>query len=163
MAIPFGAMIRAMKNANKIQGQAVPPLATELRRSVVRLARRLRDKHPPGSLTPARLSVLRWLQQQGAMTAGQIAAADSLQPQSVTRLLSSLQQDGLIMRLADDTDRRRVVVRITPAGVKILRADAAHRDEWLAAAIDATLDEAERAILVQASTLLDRLASESGA
>ena len=163
MVIRFGAMIRAMKTANKIQGRAAPQLATELRRGVVRLARRLRDKHPPGSLTPARLSVLRWLQQQGAMTAGQIAAADSLQPQSVTRLLSALQQDGLIARLIDDADRRRVVVSITPAGVRVLRADAAHRDEWLAAAIDATLNEDERAILAQASALLDRLANESNA
>ena len=125
------------------------------------LARRLRAELPAEGLTPARLSVLCWLHRKGPMTAGQIADADALQPQSVTRLLSSLEEDGLITRKADDQDRRRVVARITTTGLKMLRADAAHRDEWLAEVIRSTLSPAECAILQQASTLLERLADES--
>lgn len=138
-------------------------LATALRRSVARLARRLRSTSPPGGLTPARLSVLRWLHHQGEMSAGEIAAADSLQPQSVSRLLASLEQDGLIERRVDDGDRRRAVVNIAQKGLKALRADAAHRDEWLAATLKATLTAKERALLEQASMLLERLADASDA
>ena len=95
------------------------------------------------------------------MTAGQIAAADSLQPQSVTRLLASLEQEGLVARGIDDQDRRRAVVSITAKGLKLLSADAQYRDKWLAEAIEANLTPAECALMKKACALLDRLADES--
>jgi DNA-binding MarR family transcriptional regulator len=149
-----------MTTSDKIQNPTTAQLASALRRGVLRLARRLRATSPAEGLTSARLSALRWLHEEGAMTPGQIAAADHLQPQSVTRLLAALEKDGLIVRDVDESDRRRAVVRITPAGTKMLRAEAAHRDKWLTDAMTAQLSPAERAILKQASVLLERLADE---
>jgi len=147
-----------MDASPRIRNQSSTQLAALLRRSVARLARRLRAGEPPAGLTHARLSVLRWLHRRGAMTAGQIAAADSLQPQSITRLLTALEQDGLIVRHGDEQDRRRILVSLTEEGKSVLRADVRHRDAWLAAALKENLSSEECAILIQASELLDRLA-----
>lgn len=152
-----------MKQPNPNPKRSSTKMAAALRRSVLRLARRLRAASPEGGMTLARLSVLRWLHQHGAMTAGQIAAADSLQPQSVTRLLAALESDGLIARRSDEGDRRRALVTITEAGVKALRADVAYRDTWLEEAIKSRLNERERAILAEASALLDLLADDDKA
>ena len=152
-----------MKQSNQNPKSSPAKTAAALRRSVLRLARRLRSVSPEGGMTLARLSVLRWLHLQGAMTAGQIAAADSLQPQSVTRLLAALEKEGLIARRSDEGDRRRALVTITEAGVSALRADVAYRDAWLEGVIKSRLTDRERAILMEASALLDVLADDDNA
>lgn len=144
----------------KIEEAALLPTASAVRRAVIQLARRLRGQQAPGGVTVARLGVLRWLQLRGAMTAGQIAEAEHLQPQSLTRLLSALEADGLILRDVDTADRRRTVLSITAAGQKVLRKEAAWRDQWLSDTMAATLSTAELDLLREASAVLERLAQQ---
>jgi DNA-binding MarR family transcriptional regulator len=91
------------------------------------------------------------------MTARQIADLERLQPQSLTRTLRALQDDGLIRRRPDPEDRRRVRLAITPKGVDALAHDMARRDAWLAAALE-ELTAAERGVLELAAELMQRLA-----
>lgn len=131
----------------------------DIRRGVLRLARRLRSERPEGALTGNKVTVLAHLRRHGPSTPGQIAAADGQQPQSLTRTFQELQRAGLIRRDRSNRDGRESILSLTPAGAVELRRDMAHRDAWLA---DALLDltDAEVEILHVASGLLDRLAAD---
>jgi len=63
--------------------------ATAVRRGVIRLSRRLRAERPAHDVTLLQLAVLAELNDTGPMTPGQLAAAQRVQPQSLTRVLAS--------------------------------------------------------------------------
>jgi DNA-binding MarR family transcriptional regulator len=54
------------------------------------------------------------LDQEGPMTAGRLAERARLSPGAMTALLDRLEKKGLARRLRDTTDRRRVLVEVTP-------------------------------------------------
>jgi DNA-binding MarR family transcriptional regulator len=132
--------------------------ASSVRRGVVRLGQRLRAERPAPSEPPLRLSVLGHLSRHGAMTPGALAELDRLQPQSLTRTLAGLEEDGLISRQADPADRRRALLVLTGAGRDVLRRDMRARDAWLARAMAASLTRTEREVLRLAGDLLEQLA-----
>jgi homoprotocatechuate degradation regulator HpaR len=49
-----------------------------------------------------------------------IARAACLQLASLTRILQSMEKDKLIERVADDVDRRKALVNITPTGMEMI-------------------------------------------
>ncbi|HEX3786723.1 MAG TPA: MarR family transcriptional regulator [Pseudonocardiaceae bacterium] len=124
----------------------------------MRLHRRLRKERPDNGLSLTKLSVLGRIDRDGPATASTIAEAERIQPQSMTRVVAELEALGLIERLADQTDRRRVLLRPTDAGHALIDEDRRQRDEWLMVAMDQQLTAAERDILRVAATLLDQLA-----
>jgi DNA-binding MarR family transcriptional regulator len=121
------------------------------------LSRRLRMARGSEALSSNKLSVLSHLARRGAMTPGQLAATEFQQPQSLTRLLADLEQDGLVAREQSAQDRRQFLISITAKGSEALSADMARRDEWLTEAM-AGLTTAERDILVVAGRLMESLA-----
>lgn len=104
------------------------------------------------------LSVLAHLNRRGSMTAGEIAAAERVQPQTLTRTLASLEGKGAIRRQADPADRRRSALSITAAGFEVLVTDMRQRDSWLALAMTEELTPTERRLLYLAGELMERLA-----
>lgn len=136
--------------------QPADPLVAQVRRGATRLARRLRFERPAGSLSLTKLSVLAHLHRGDAVTPGEIAAADWLQPQLLTRVLAELEADGLITRSRDPYDRRQFVLDLTADGASALAADMGARDRWLAEAMRG-LSETERQVLYLAGKLMDRL------
>jgi len=54
------------------------------------------------------------LDRGGRMTAGQLATAARLTSGAVTAVLDRLEKAGLVRRVADPADRRRVLVEVTP-------------------------------------------------
>ncbi|MBI3970361.1 MAG: MarR family transcriptional regulator [Chloroflexi bacterium] len=124
----------------------------------MRLARRLRAERPDDGVTLAKLNVLGHLQPVGALTAGEIAALERAQPQSLTRVLAELEAEGLITREQDQADRRRSILRITPEGTRELVRNMRRRDVWLASAMASALTPTERELLKLTAGLLDRLA-----
>ncbi len=61
---------------------------------------------------PADLRCLDWLA-DGPKTAGEVARGAGLKPAATTALLDRLERRGLVERVPDDADRRRVLVRMT--------------------------------------------------
>ena len=132
--------------------------ASAVRRATQRLSRRLQLQRAPDRLSLTKISLLGHLARKGPMTAGSLAAADRLQPQSVTRVLADLEADGLITRLANPADKRQRVFSISDDGRLALRNDMRVRDEWLASVMQAELTPTERDTVLRAAAILERLA-----
>jgi DNA-binding MarR family transcriptional regulator len=134
-------------------------LASSLRISVARLSRRLRtERDPDAELLPVgQLSVLGSLFRNGPSTVGQLAAVERVQPPSMTRTVNCLAEGGYVERRAHETDRRQVVVALSPKGEETLAADRKKRDAWLAQRLR-ELTPDERHVLRQAAPIIERLA-----
>jgi DNA-binding MarR family transcriptional regulator len=115
-------------------------------------------ERPEREVSSAELSVLGLLHRRGPMSAGELAWAERVQPQSLTRTLAALEERGEIRRRPDPADRRRSVLSITEAGSQVLFADVAQRDSWLAMAMADELSPAETQLLMMAGELMERLA-----
>jgi DNA-binding MarR family transcriptional regulator len=135
-----------------------PTAAPVLARGAARLARRLRVQRPAGMPSPTRLAMLEFLERHGESTPGELAAAHNVRPQSVTRILSDLEENGLIERKPSVQDRRSVVLRITELGADTLAAQRRHGEDWLAEVMTKVLTGAEIEILAVAGELMNRLA-----
>jgi DNA-binding MarR family transcriptional regulator len=132
-------------------------LAVEVREAVSRLARRLRQERPPHELGLTSLSVLSRLYRLGPASPSALAAAENVQPQSMTRALAVLTERGLVVREPHPTDRRQTVVSVTDAGRAVLDEDRSRRDAWLAGVIADRLTPVEREFLRAAAKLLEVL------
>ncbi len=135
-------------------------LASSLRVSIARLSRRLRTESTPGdggvTVSIGGISVLALLFREGERTLGQLAAAERVQPPSMTRTVNCLEQDGLVERSPHPTDGRQVVVRLSDTGRDLVLGERRRRDAWLAQRL-AELTPEERRLLRQAAPILDRL------
>jgi DNA-binding MarR family transcriptional regulator len=129
-------------------------------RGILSLGRRLRAERPRGSVSLSALAILGTLRRKGPMPAARIATEENLQPQSLTRLLAGLEEDGLIVRKPGEIDRREKVVALTEQGLSVLVADIAARSRWLETAM-ADLEPHERDTLLHAAMLMARLADRS--
>ena len=136
-------------------------LATALRISVSRLARRLRvERAVPGppapDLSETQLAALATLDKHGAMTPGELAEHEKVQPPSMTRVISVLVDYELVRREPHPSDRRQVVLTATTAGSELVNKARRRRDAWLARKL-AELTPAERATLRTAAPILEKL------
>jgi DNA-binding MarR family transcriptional regulator len=134
-------------------------LASQLRVSVMRLARRLRnERDPQNSLGVGAISVLGVLLRHGEQTIGQLAAHERVQPPSMTRTVNCLVDDGYAVRRPSETDGRSTLVAISDKGRETLLADRRRREAWLARQLKDLTPE-ERDLLRQVAPLIERLAS----
>jgi DNA-binding MarR family transcriptional regulator len=136
-------------------------LATALRISVSRLARRLRvERTEPGPdgvmLSDTQLAALAALERHGTMTPGELAENEKVQPPSMTRVIAALSDWGLVSRAPHATDRRQVVLTVTPAGRELVTRTRRRREAWLARRL-AELTPQERAVLRAAAPILEKL------
>ncbi|WP_101525256.1 MarR family winged helix-turn-helix transcriptional regulator [Nocardioides houyundeii] len=135
-------------------------LAAELRMGVMRLRRRLAiERHPDNELSLGAMTVLGSLFRFGDMGIGDLAGAERVQPPSMTRTVTALENEGYLVRRPHETDRRQVVVSLTDLGRATLLADRERRDAWLARRLQ-ELTPDDRETLCRAALLLQRLAQE---
>lgn len=71
-------------------------------------------------LTMAQLRTLFTLAREGPVSIGQVAEAQGVSLPTASHLVERLVQAGLATRAADPADRRRMVVRLTPAGEELV-------------------------------------------
>jgi len=135
-------------------------LASALRISVSRLARRLRAERLAKGLEPGlsdtQLAALASLERHSAMTPGELADHEKVQPPSMTRVIAALEELGLVMRAPHATDRRQVVLTVTDRGKEVVQQSRRLREEWLAKRLR-ELTPQERAALRAAAPILEKL------
>ena len=135
-------------------------LATALRISVSRLARRLRAERIALGLQPdlsdTQLGVLATLVNHGPMTPGELAEHEKVQPPSMTRVIAVLEYRSLVIRAPHSTDRRQVVLTVTDGGRDLVFQARRLREAWLARRLR-ELTPQERATLRAAAPILEKL------
>jgi DNA-binding MarR family transcriptional regulator len=132
--------------------------ARQVREGVVRLARRLQSQRQEHGVSQTGVALLARIFRDGTATPKALADAEGAQPQTLTRVIAAIEEQGLIVRRADPRDGRQVLLSITREGITVLQKHAATHTEWLVEAMAAELTAAEREIVRVAATLLDRLA-----
>ena len=134
-------------------------LASQLRPSLLRLTRIVRNQRADMSVTLTQLSAMGTLFKRGPMSAGELACCERVQPPSMTKVLASLEERGLVRRETHPTDRRQVIVAITDTGVALLDSERRSRDAWLTQGLG-KLTPDERALLRKVIPVLDKLAEQ---
>jgi DNA-binding MarR family transcriptional regulator len=134
-------------------------LASVLRPSLLRLTRLVRNQRVDMSVTLTQLSAMNTLRKHGAMSAGELANCERVQPPSMTKVLASLEDRGLVRRDVHPTDRRQAIIAITDAGVELLESEQRSRDAWFSRRLG-TLTPEERALLQRVVPILDKLAEQ---
>jgi len=133
-------------------------LAARLRLAVVRLNRRLRaQRGGTQAATLTQLSALSTLYRHGPMSPGELAVKERVQPPSMTRVISALEETGFVTRTPHPTDGRQIVIAVTERGSGYVEAEVSARERWLDERL-AELTDAERTLLCRAAEIIDRMA-----
>ncbi|HEY8453764.1 MAG: MarR family transcriptional regulator [Micromonosporaceae bacterium] len=138
--------------------QSAAQLAASLRDALIRLNRRVRQSRPVDDLTATQLSALTSLELAGALTPGELADIERVRPPTMSKIVSKLEERGLVQRTPHPSDGRQVILAATPRGREVVAALDRVREEWLAQRLS-ELPAAEREILRRAAEILRRLAS----
>jgi len=133
-------------------------LASRLRLAVMRLARVLRQK-AQDSITPSQLSALVSIERDGPVTLGDLAALESVQPPTMTRIVAGLEEQGLVQREVDPDDRRISRVRMTSQARKLLERNRSRKTAYLASRMRELTPE-ELDVLARAAGLLERMTED---
>ncbi|WP_176083201.1 MarR family transcriptional regulator [Martelella sp. HB161492] len=125
------------------------------------LQRRQRRERPPvEGLSQSAVSVLGVVaRSESAIQPTQIGRELVMTSSNVASALSELTKRGLVERMADKVDTRRVNITLTPAGERLVAEDRAARDDWLTRAIHDLLTEEEESVLIAGGSILERLAN----
>ncbi|MEV5756825.1 MarR family transcriptional regulator [Streptomyces tendae] len=129
-------------------------LAEDLRQAVGALVRAVRtvDTMPGGAA-----AILGYLDRDGPQTTAELAQRRLVSHQSAAKSVKELSAAGLIVSESHPDDRRKVLLRISPAGRERLCHERTRRTASLHNAIDDTLTLAEQQQLQDALPLLTRL------
>ena len=112
-------------------------------------------------LSLSQLSVLTVIGRDGPMTPTELAQRESVQPPSMTRIITSLIEAGLAQRLRHPTDGRQALISLTDRGREAAAAENSARDGWLAQQL-ATLAPGQLDLLRCAVPMLNALISAQG-
>jgi len=133
-----------------------------MRISVSRLARRLRVEQrltvggPDPALSDIQLAALAALERNEAMTPGELAEYEKVQPPSMTRVIAVLEERSLVRRSPHPTDRRQVILTVTDEGRSLVDRVRRRKEAWLAQRMQELTAE-EVAILRAAAPILEKL------
>ncbi len=133
-------------------------LASRLRIAVTRLNRRLRQQALAG-LTASQASVLGTVNRLQAPTLGELAAAEQVQPPTISRLVAGMEDAGLLARAIDPGDRRVSRVRLTAQGRRTLQRNRSLKNAYLARRLGELAPD-EHAAATRLVDLLEHLVAE---
>jgi DNA-binding MarR family transcriptional regulator len=132
--------------------------AARLRLALTRVIRALR-RHGDSSLTPSQVSALSTLEEFGAMRISAIATYESLGAPAATRVVASLEDLKLVMRMNDPGDKRASLIELTELGRNTLS------ELWRERTLDIStmlerLTPKERAAIEAALPALEKIARD---
>jgi DNA-binding MarR family transcriptional regulator len=131
-------------------------LSDGLHSAAIHLLRRVRQQDAATGEGPARLSALSVLVFAGPKTLGGLAAAEQVKPPTMSRIVAGLIRSRLVEINPDPDDARRVHIRATPKGTRLLQEARQRRVGYLATRL-ADLSHAEMGKLADVVKLLQRI------
>ena len=134
-------------------------LANRLRPVLLKLARQLRREVHSLGVTGGQVSLLVMIQKEPGIGMRKLAQLEGFSAPALSKYVDRLEAAGLVAREQSGTDRRRVGLRLTPEGDRVLRSVKQRRTAWLASRLK-RLDAAEAAAIERALIPLERLLEE---
>jgi DNA-binding MarR family transcriptional regulator len=130
-------------------------LAARLRLAVGRLNRRIRiDGHE--SIPPLQLSALVTVEEHGPLRLSDLARREAVTAPTMSRVLASLDEQGLVVRTPDPQDARGVLITLSVEGATRLDEVRSHRTALVARRL-ARLDAVQLGALAAAMPALEAL------
>jgi DNA-binding MarR family transcriptional regulator len=134
-------------------------VANRLRPGLLKLNRHLRREIHSLGVTGGQASLLFTIQRQPGIGVRELAALERMSAPGMSKYVGRLEAAGLIVREPSDEDRRRIGLRVSPEGERVLRSVKSRRTAWLAARLK-ELSEAELEIVDAAIESLQELIDE---
>ncbi|WP_211327361.1 MarR family winged helix-turn-helix transcriptional regulator [Subtercola boreus] len=110
-----------------------------------------------GDITSSQKSVLSRLE-NGPATKSDLARAESISPQSMGVIITSLEAAGLVIGSPDETDGRKTLYLLSGTAMERYSSGRLAKDDWLFRAIAEQLSANEERLLEECLPLLRRLA-----
>lgn len=130
--------------------------ADRIHSAAIHLLRRVAREDPASGVSPARLSALSVLVYGGPKTVTELAASERVRPPTMSRLVASMEQEGLLRRAPHETDGRSVRLEVTGNGRAALERGREARLSLLEGLL-ASADEREIAVVAEAAAIVERL------
>jgi DNA-binding MarR family transcriptional regulator len=141
-----------------VRDREIDAVAGALHVSIGLLLRRLRQARVEGEVSLPEIAALARLDRGGPATAAALAKQEGISPQAMGTTIAALLGRGLVERRPDPDDGRRALLTVSPAGAEVLRARRHARTKQLAQVLESGFTEEERARLMAAAPLIERLA-----
>jgi DNA-binding MarR family transcriptional regulator len=120
-------------------------LANRLRPVLLQLTRELRREIHSLGVTGGQVSLLVQIERDPGIGVRELAARERMSPAGMSKYVGRLEAAGLVERTAL-ADKRRVGLRLTEPGVRVLRSVKHRRTAWLAARLRELGDDEQGAI-----------------
>jgi DNA-binding MarR family transcriptional regulator len=137
-------------------------LANQLRPVLFKLGRELRREIHSLGVTGGQVALLVQIKHRPGIGMRELAALERISVPGMSKYVSRLEDAGLVQRAPVEGDQRRVGLRLTAAGQRVLRSVKSKRTAWLAArlreldpqeieAIDAAIEPLTRLLAVESA------------
>jgi DNA-binding MarR family transcriptional regulator len=131
-------------------------VANQLRPVLLRLARELRQETDQLGVTSRQVTLLWLIRVNPGLSLRELAAAERISAPALSGHVDRLAKAGLLERVRDEADRRRVGLTVTEEGERLLKRVRARRTTWLANRLK-DIDDEELAAIEAAIEPLGRL------
>jgi len=130
-------------------------LAPRLRWAITRMARRLRQESGV-DLGPSQVAALATVERHGPLSPSELADREGIKRPTATRIVSHLEEAGLVERVKDPADGRASILSATPKAKNLLKRLRARKTAYLAKRLSA-MDAEDRRTLERAAGLLEEM------
>jgi len=131
-------------------------VANELRPVLLRLSRELRQETEQLGVTSQQVTLLWLIHHNPGLSLRELAAEERISAPALSGYVDRLEKAGLLERVRDEHDRRRVGLELTSEGDRLLKRVRARRTTWLADRLRG-LEEHELEVLERAIEPLGKL------
>ncbi len=121
-------------------------IANRLRPVLLRINRALRGEAHEQGVTSTQAGLLAAINRSPGIGLGELASWEQMGAPTLVNHIDNLERAGLVERTRDERDRRRVGLRLTPAGEAMWHTLCERRTAWLAARLSALSPTALAAI-----------------
>src|SRR5207244_6963690 len=108
-------------------------LANRLRPVLLKLNRELRHEIHSLGVTGGQVSLLIQIKSNPGIGIRELAALERISVPGMSKFVARLEEAGLVERAPVEGDQRRVELKLTAAGQKVLRSVKSRRTAWLSA------------------------------
>jgi DNA-binding MarR family transcriptional regulator len=116
-------------------------VANRLRPVLLKLNRHLRREIHSLGVTGGQASLLFTIQRRPGIGVNELAELERMSPPGMSKYVGRLEEAGLVVREPSERDRRRIGLRVSSEGERVLRSVKSRRTAWLASRLRGLSDD----------------------